>query len=147
MIATDTKAGAHTHTSPDYTTKPIKVPNASKIVPNDEVHLSGKELNLARKALFLSLKDAASFLGVTPRTIQRWEKMDEIPAGVAAVLQNLSKEKAQWISTVESADIVNIAEEGYRTICGRSVPESWWQIIVGIGVLKNPDLKIITRDD
>lgn len=95
--------------------------------------ISGARLRAVRDHLGMSDAQAATVLGISRRTLIRWEASDEIPAAGArrlAYLVRLTEEVVEHLSA--RGGQVAIRRDGWRDIGGHTVlPESWWRTVVG----------------
>lgn len=67
--------------------------------------MTGKELEERRKALGLSMDQAARFLGVERTSVWRWEKTDELSPMAAAICEKIAEGEGfrTWLNGTANA--------------------------------------------
>lgn len=112
-------------------------------VPMDEwSDMEGVEFRLMRESLGLSAPELGTFLGVTERTVRRWEKSPQVPPSAAAGLGFLLAETTMWEKRLCAGAEAVVHADGWRLLHGRPLPESWWRVIVGVALRRNPMLAV-----
>lgn len=101
---------------------------------------TGLALKLARQALGMAQQDMADYCGVALRTEQRWETLPQIPGWVETAIRQLSFHTDMWAADLEDSEgvMVKLYPRGWRIVNGRPVPESWWRMLVGQGLIRTP---------
>jgi len=99
----------------------------------DPTPVTGARLRTLRDGLSISDAQAAQLLGISRRTLIRWEAAAEVPAAAAArmaALYTLTEEVSEHLAA--RGGQVAIYREGWRVIDQtEAMPESWWRAVVG----------------
>ena len=87
---------------------------------NGERKMTGDDLKMWRKSLYLSQASAAARLNVTRATILRWEQRRELPrAAMLALFGELNKDKmSQTDAPGEATMTVSLSDTGFLIRCG-----------------------------
>lgn len=108
--------------------------------PDGLVGRTGLEARLTRQAMGIDAHALGRWLGLNPRTVQRWEKTTNIPPHAEYLLQILEKLFTQWVEvlTTHPDPVSTYRGRGYRCIAGRWIPEAWWGTAIGTALLHKP---------
>lgn len=124
---------------PQWAPEPPTRPAGRVNVPEGTVGRPGADARRIRAAMGLDPHGLAEWMGLNPRTVQRWEKETAIPPHAEVLLCRLMAATRQHVQALTDHPglLPSSRGYGYRLVAGRWVPEAWWERTLALAAIHN----------
>lgn len=127
------------YTEPQWAPEPPTRPTGRVHAPAGTVGRPGPAARRIRAAMGLNPHGLAQWMGLNPRTVQRWEKEPSIPPHAEVLLDALMAATRNHVEALAAhpGPLPDPRDHGHRLISGRWVPEAWWERVLALAAIHN----------